>query len=133
MRMRKFIILSRVFVTFLLLLGSSEAILFAQSRTEGFVIDGHTLKAHFVFNPYEAGVGMSYQYYFTRRLGLQLNLDGLIPPSENSTVDEATKGLGLRFIPEFRYYPNRRGSNRGNSFFIGGGPVFKRFQLHERK
>lgn len=104
----------------------------AQSRNTELAGD-HTLLLHVNTNPYEWGLGGSYQLYSHQSVGIQTNLDVLFPEGYGLYDDEGEgiRGLGIRLNPEIRYYARRKARNNMTSFFMGIGPLFKAIRLHE--
>lgn len=121
---------------YILLIGAiilNTIVVFGQEQSEGLKYS-HTIKIHGNANPYETGATLSHQYYLGKRTGIQTNISFLFPIDDSyNTTDYAISGSGYRITPEFRFYPSRKHAHRTTSFFMGGGPILKSFQMRERE
>ncbi len=88
---------------------------------------------HVNTNPYEWGLGGSYQLYTRQSMGVQVNLDAQFPEGygQYDEAGEGVRGLGIRLNPEFRYYARRKARNNMTSFFMGIGPLVKTMRMQE--
>ncbi len=104
----------------------------AQPRNTELMGD-HTLKVHANTNPYEWGLGASYQLYTRQSTGIQANVDVLFPEGYGlyDGEGEGIRGAGIRLNPEWRYYMNRKARNNMTSFFVGAGPLIKTMWIHQ--
>ena len=122
--------LPRLLVIFVCVASTVAAL--AQPRNTELMGD-HTIKVQANTNPYEWGLGASYQVYTTQHTGIQANVDVLFPEEYDQYEEEGEqlRGFGVRLNPEWRYYTSRTARNNMTSFFIGAGPLLKTMRIQE--